>query len=140
MDGSSWFGVLGIRFSFVFFKAEDGIRYYKVTGVKTCALPISYGDIQQSDDGANAEYNGLLASLNKRFSHNFTILSNYTFSHCISSWDFAGELAGVIYQNPLNRASGERGNCGFDHRHVFNTSIVVTSAGIGTGALKAITA
>src|SRR5256885_7397234 len=24
----------------VFFQAEDGIRYYKVTGVQTCALPI----------------------------------------------------------------------------------------------------
>src|SRR5256885_15628253 len=26
---------------FFFFQAEDGIRYYKVTGVQTCALPIS---------------------------------------------------------------------------------------------------
>src|SRR5256885_3274749 len=26
--------------SFFFFQAEDGIRYYKVTGVQTCALPI----------------------------------------------------------------------------------------------------
>src|ERR1039457_6447656 len=25
---------------FFFFQAEDGIRYYKVTGVQTCALPI----------------------------------------------------------------------------------------------------
>src|SRR5256885_6291135 len=28
-------------FSFFFFQAEDGIRDYKVTGVQTCALPIS---------------------------------------------------------------------------------------------------
>src|SRR5205807_6255540 len=26
-----------------FFQAGDGIRYYKVTGVQTCALPISHG-------------------------------------------------------------------------------------------------
>src|SRR5256885_11201689 len=26
-----------------FLQAEDGIRYYKVTGVQTCALPISKG-------------------------------------------------------------------------------------------------
>ena len=26
---------------FFFFQAEDGIRDYKVTGVQTCALPIS---------------------------------------------------------------------------------------------------
>src|SRR5688500_20181431 len=25
---------------YFFFQAEDGIRYYKVTGVQTCALPI----------------------------------------------------------------------------------------------------
>src|SRR5690606_3237323 len=29
--------------SFVFFKAEDGIRDFHVTGVQTCALPISPG-------------------------------------------------------------------------------------------------
>src|SRR3989454_10237142 len=31
-------------FFFFFFQAEDGIRDYKVTGVQTCALPISGGD------------------------------------------------------------------------------------------------
>src|SRR6266446_8657570 len=32
---------------FFFFQAEDGIRVYKVTGVQTCALPISnLGDRQ----------------------------------------------------------------------------------------------
>src|SRR6266850_3055914 len=30
-------------FFFFFFQAEDGIRDYKVTGVQTCALPISSG-------------------------------------------------------------------------------------------------
>src|SRR5688500_20304478 len=29
---------------FFFLQAEDGIRDYKVTGVQTCALPISAGD------------------------------------------------------------------------------------------------
>src|SRR5256885_3899878 len=30
-----------IQYHFFFFQAEDGIRDYKVTGVQTCALPIS---------------------------------------------------------------------------------------------------
>src|ERR1022692_2700471 len=34
-DGVVWF-------FFFFFQAEDGIRDYKVTGVQTCALPISH--------------------------------------------------------------------------------------------------
>src|SRR5256885_4161279 len=33
-------GLDEVRFCF-FFQAEDGIRDYKVTGVQTCALPIS---------------------------------------------------------------------------------------------------
>src|SRR5688500_19073323 len=33
---TSWFS------RFFFFQAEDGIRDYKVTGVQTCALPISH--------------------------------------------------------------------------------------------------
>src|SRR2546426_6908006 len=33
---------------FFFFQAEDGIRDYKVTGVQTCALPISCGDANLS--------------------------------------------------------------------------------------------
>jgi hypothetical protein len=90
----------------------------------------AYGEIQVTDDGANAEYHGLLLSVQHRLAHHLTFLSNYTYSHCVSDWDFAGELAGTIYQNPTSRA-GERGNCGFDHRQVFNTSLVVTSPGVG---------
>src|SRR2546426_8445579 len=30
-----------LSYFFFFFQAEDGIRDYKVTGVQTCALPIS---------------------------------------------------------------------------------------------------
>src|SRR5256885_4988237 len=33
--------VMPAIFLFFFFQAEDGIRDYKVTGVQTCALPIS---------------------------------------------------------------------------------------------------
>src|SRR2546426_11130604 len=32
---------------FFFFQAEDGIRDYKVTGVQTCALPISLNDASE---------------------------------------------------------------------------------------------
>src|SRR2546426_5448664 len=31
---------------FFFFQAEDGIRDYKVTGVQTCALPISFWSLK----------------------------------------------------------------------------------------------
>jgi hypothetical protein len=98
-----------------------------------------YGDIQQTDDGANAEFHGMFLSAQKRMSHNFTLQVNYNWSHCVSSWDFAGELAGVVYQNPLNRKTGERGNCGFDHRQTFTSSLVAISPGLGGGIPRMLT-
>src|SRR5205807_6789083 len=35
------------KFKFFFFRAEDGIRYYKVTGVQTCALPICHEKVKK---------------------------------------------------------------------------------------------
>src|SRR5205807_4423251 len=37
-------GPVDRKLSDFFFQAEDGIRDYKVTGVQTCALPISGGE------------------------------------------------------------------------------------------------
>jgi hypothetical protein len=98
-----------------------------------------YGNIQTTDDGANASYHGLLLKGEKRMSHNLMAFATYTYSHCVSTWDFAGELAGPVYQNSLNRASGEKGNCGYDHRHNFNMSLVLLSPGVGTGFARTIT-
>src|SRR6266850_6667873 len=48
--------VIGALTNLFFVQAEDGIRDYKVTGVQTCALPISsFGDIFRT----NAVNNGL---------------------------------------------------------------------------------
>jgi hypothetical protein len=82
-----------------------------------------YSDIWQADDGANGEYNGLLLTVQHRFSNHYTLLTNYTYSHCISESDFQGDLGGALTQNPYNR-NAERGNCGFDLRHIFNASFV----------------
>src|SRR5256885_8960775 len=38
---------------YFFFQAEDGIRDYKVTGVQTCALPISSGRSRASSSCRN---------------------------------------------------------------------------------------
>lgn len=91
-----------------------------------------YTTITQTDTGANAEYNALLLSTEHRFSHGFTVLSNYTYSHCISEGDFQGEEISIVYQDPYNR-NADRGNCLFDHRGIFNTSFVVESPNTSQG-------
>src|SRR2546426_4898974 len=40
---------------FFFFQAEDGIRDYKVTGVQTCALPISRPDPHAATGGSGRD-------------------------------------------------------------------------------------
>ncbi len=97
-----------------------------------------YSSIEVADDGGVANYNGLLTSIQHRFADHYTLLSNLTWSHCISDVDFTGELAGAIYQNPNSRTA-EKGNCGFDRRLNFNTSIVLLSSGIGNSFTRQVT-
>ena len=94
-----------------------------------------YSSIIQTEDGNWSKYNGLLLKAEHRFANNFTWLTNYTVSHCISTYDFGGELAGNNYQNPLNR-NAEKADCNFDRRYIFNTSMVAASPGVMTGFVK----
>ena len=76
--------------------------------------------------GANASYNGLITTLQHRVSSNFVFLANYTWSHCIDIADNVGDTEQVTVQNP-NNIKGDRASCGFDFRHIFNSSVVASS-------------
>lgn len=94
-----------------------------------------FSSISTATDSGNASYNGLLMTVNHRFSRNFTLLANYTYSHCIGVGDFGGELSSSrLITNPANFA-GDRGNCSFDIRHIFNSSFVAAMPRFG-GALQ----
>jgi hypothetical protein len=80
----------------------------------------------QIDDGANSSYNGLLGAIQHRMSNNFSFLANYTWSHCISVGDSPGDIAGPTYENSANPRL-DRANCGYDVRHIFNTTLVASS-------------
>jgi hypothetical protein len=110
----------------------------RLTYLANAAQGQYYSTIEQTDDGNNGEFHGLLVSAQHRLSNHFTVLSNFTWSHCTSTWDFGGELAGTLYQNPTNR-NGERGACSFDHRLGSFTSLVATSGGLGSGMLHQFT-
>ena len=83
-----------------------------------------YGSISNLDDGATGSYNALLLALNHRLARHFTVLSNYTWSHCISD-PLSTQLAGS-YSDPFNRRF-DRGNCAADIRHILNISAVLES-------------
>ena len=85
-----------------------------------------YASMPTPNDEANASYNGLLTSLQHRYSHNFSVRLNYTWSHCISDSDFNIELTGPTYMNPSSLEQ-DRGDCNHDVRHVFNGTVIATS-------------
>lgn len=95
------------------------------------------GNLYIADDGSNSDYDALLASVQHRLSKGYTLLANYTLSHCISDLDFNGEISASIFENP-NTLRQDRGPCIFDVRQMFNASFVATSPKIGTRWISAI--
>jgi hypothetical protein len=91
------------------------------------ALGASYASINTADDGAVAHYNGMLLSLQHRYSHGFTFGMNYTYSNCISDTDFGAALATPANSQPFNRHA-DWGPCVFDTRHNFNISSTAMSS------------
>ncbi len=90
----------------------------------TQGLPI--GSLPIADYGDNANYEGVITSVQHRLTNNFTFLANYTWSHCTSEADFEGEVAGPSFMNPYNLAM-DRGPCDFDVRNNANAAFVFTS-------------
>jgi hypothetical protein len=81
-----------------------------------------YAGIGSYDPGGTGSYNGLYLSANKRLSHNVTLNTNYTYSHCIS--DIYDQQTGSGGVSPFIRRNG-RGNCsGADLRHSFVLNLV----------------
>jgi hypothetical protein len=85
-----------------------------------------YTTLDETDDGANANYNALLVSVDHRLSHNYSVLSNYTYSHCISDGEFVENIAAPTYEIQNDR-NADRANCAYDHRHSWNTSVIANS-------------
>jgi len=105
--------------------ATTNTNQRRVLFLQNAATGALYANIFQNDDGGNATYQGALVSLEKRYSHNFSIFSNYTWSHCINEGEFFQAVGVVLsYQDPYNRRS-DRGNCAADRRHSLNLSALV---------------
>ncbi len=103
--------------------------------VLTLANPAAgqyYSQMVIADDGISSNYNGLLASLEHRFSHNYTVLANYTWSKCLGIAPVTS-LSGGVIQDP-NNVRGDYGPCTYDSPHLLNISSVYVSQ-VGHGGL-----
>jgi len=84
-----------------------------------------YSQMTLADDGINANYNGLLTSLEHRFSHNYTLLVNYTWSKCLGIAPVTSLGTGVI-EDPY-KVRGDYGPCTYDSPSLFNLTLVYSS-------------
>jgi len=93
------------------------------------------GSLFTADDSGYSNYNGLLASLEHRFRHGFSMQANYTFSHCLSVGDFSGDLRQTAFSIQTDPQL-DYGSCDFDTRHIFNATLVATSPLHGSGLMR----
>jgi hypothetical protein len=93
-----------------------------------------YSTIGQVDDGGKAHYNALLLVAQRRLSNNFSVLGNFTWSHCISDPETT-EITGPTYVDPANRQQ-DRANCSSDRRRILNTSMVANSPRFSNKAIN----
>ena len=97
------------------------------------------GALAEYQSVGGSKYNGLLLDVRKRAARNVTIISNYTWSHCVASErdDFNGSLFGPTstYIRVDNRELG-RANCTSDRRHVLNLTAVAESPRFANDKLR----
>jgi hypothetical protein len=96
-----------------------------------------YSTLSFLDDGDNSNYNALRLSAKHRFSHNFSILSVYTWSHCLQDAEPIGNKISTTESNPNSRIA-DFGSCDFDLRHNFVNSVVYEGYKFNSRALDLI--
>jgi hypothetical protein len=106
------------------------------------------GSLPQMDDGETSNYNGLLLSVNHRMSNNFSVLANYTWSHCLQvpaqlEWQGANEYPVIQPNSPsdpnLNAYRRlEYHNCDSDERHVVNFALIAKTPKFSNRFMNAI--
>jgi len=86
--------------------------------------------VQANITDVNASYHALQMSAEKRMSHGFTILANYTYSKSLDDLPFGEGVSGfdtgysALPLNNPNRHQFDYGPSSFDHTHVFTGSYV----------------
>ena len=103
--------------------------YPGVSGIATAPKVPNYGQVNLIQSGAISNYNGMTVTVRKRFSHWFSGLANYTWSHNLDElsnggiFTYGDSLLGQI--NPVSLRASNYGNSDYDIRHNFNAAWIV---------------
>jgi len=97
-----------------------------------------YSTITMMNDGVNTTYNALQISVHHRLSHGYTLLYNYTYSHCLQDTETLGnKLQGNNQTDPYDMRF-DYGPCDYDLRQNMNASVVYQGYRFGDRALNMI--
>jgi hypothetical protein len=94
-------------------------------------VQIPWSDVNPQASNGNSVYHAFTLSMTKRFSHNFELLSGWTYSHTI---DDSTDLSTLLNPQDNNFPNLERSNSDFDQRHRWITSAVFLSPHQGKDA------
>ncbi len=122
---------LHLRAQYVGTRAVNQPYQTQVNGYQTvcngCFAPFPYeqptdprfASVTQLSTGANSHYNGLQLTADKRLSHGFQLLVNYTWSHCmdtVSNGGFLPFAAGALLSPLPGELGRQYGPCDYDVR------------------------
>jgi len=99
------------------------LTYNKLTGPRPLT---GFGRIFEFESNANSSYNGLIAQVNKRLSHNFQLSGSYTWSHVIDDTPDATAVvpttddAKLVYDPNNTRLDRANGNDDVRHRFILS--------------------
>jgi len=95
------------------------------------------GPVDLLEDGATANYHGMLLNIQRRPSRGTTVAANYTLSRCIGDFNvgYTTINTGTGYTNPADRKY-DRANCTGDKRHVFNMTAVAETPSFANPTLR----
>src|SRR5260370_31747362 len=99
------------------------LTYNKLTGPRPLT---GFGRIFEFESNANSSYNGLIAQVNKRLSHNFQLSGSYTWSHWIDATPAATAVvprtddANLVYDPNNTRLDRANGTDAMRHRFILS--------------------
>lgn len=97
----------------------------------------NFVEVVEDVSGGNSIYNSLQVSMEKRFSHGFTVNANYTFAKTIDQVSYLTDLCGVNVINPYN-VGAYRGVADFNVPHRFVLSYLWQLPSPKEGVMKAL--
>lgn len=96
--------------------------------------PLMTGGVFTEFSDGDSAYNGLLVTVERRMSYGFSVLTNYTCSHCMDDAEIGQDISNV-YSNP-NNPKGDWGNCSFNRKGIFNLSVIAKTPRFEAKALR----